>query len=133
MPKLLAVKLDKNPWHCDCRSIYLARWLREYGTRLWDGNPLCLGPGELGGKSVNTLRFDDLCGYQWASMVNVRIFLISLIILPNNIQSLSPVISSSSHQETNYSGANNTIPSRGFRRRRTQGLSKHDDHRAPGL
>lgn len=24
-PRLVAVKLDKNPWHCDCKAIYLAR------------------------------------------------------------------------------------------------------------
>lgn len=71
MPQLIAVKLDKNPWHCDCKVIYLARWLRASGSRLWDGDPLCRGPGDLGGNAVGELRFDHLCEGQWASMVQL--------------------------------------------------------------
>lgn len=95
IPNLAAVKLDKNPWHCDCKAIYLARfrqfdnhlnlynkriyfflsiskrWLRSSGSRLWDGDPLCRGPGDLGGYSVGVLRFDNLCDGQWASMVKL--------------------------------------------------------------
>lgn len=66
--KLVAVKLDKNPWHCDCQALYLARWIREFVQKLWDGQPKCRGPGDLGGKEVGYLRYDELCYGQWASM-----------------------------------------------------------------
>lgn len=49
IPKLLKIKLDKNPWHCDCHSVYLARFLREHFAKLWNGiagGPICLGPGK---------------------------------------------------------------------------------------
>lgn len=34
--------------HCDCDTIYLARFLREHFKKLWNGMggvPICLGPG----------------------------------------------------------------------------------------
>lgn len=49
IPKLTKIKLDKNPWHCVCESIYLARFLREHFAKLWNGiagGPVCLGPGK---------------------------------------------------------------------------------------
>jgi Leucine-rich repeat (LRR) protein len=71
-PMLKFLKLGKNIWYCDCRAIYLARWLRQYGSNLLDGDDiLCRGPGPLGGQNVINLRFDDLCLGQWASMVNL--------------------------------------------------------------
>lgn len=70
-PNLLAVKLDKNPWHCDCRAIYLARWLRSSMHKLWNSEPTCRGPGDLGGNPVGDLRFSDMCDGQWASMVQL--------------------------------------------------------------
>lgn len=66
-----AVKLDKNPWHCDCRAIYLARWLRSSIHKLWDGEPKCRGPGDLGGNPLGDLRYSDMCDGQWASMVSL--------------------------------------------------------------
>lgn len=70
--QLVAVKLDKNPWHCDCRALYLARWIREFVVKLWDGQqPMCRGPGDLGGHEVGLLRYDDLCDGQWASMLSL--------------------------------------------------------------
>ncbi|XP_037939127.1 carboxypeptidase N subunit 2 isoform X1 [Teleopsis dalmanni] len=71
LDKLIAVKLDKNPWHCDCRALYLARYIREHQHRLWDGQPVCRGPGDLGGGEVGLLRYDDLCDGQWASMLSL--------------------------------------------------------------
>ncbi|XP_016965131.1 leucine-rich repeat-containing protein 15 [Drosophila biarmipes] len=72
LEKLVAVKLDKNPWHCDCRALYLARWIREFVLKLWDGQqPMCRGPGDLGGHEVGLLRYDDLCDGQWASMLSL--------------------------------------------------------------
>ena len=69
--KLISVKLDKNPWHCDCRALYLARWIRQHTAKLWDGAPMCRGPGDLGGREVGLLRYDDLCDGQWASMLSL--------------------------------------------------------------
>lgn len=71
LPKLVAVKLEKNPWHCDCRALYLARWLRASPHKLWDGQAVCRGPGDLGGVDVGLLRYDDLCEGQWASMLSL--------------------------------------------------------------
>lgn len=72
LKKLKAVKLDKNPWHCDCRVLYLARWIREFSEKLWDGQmAMCRGPGDLGGHEVGLLRYDDLCEGQWASMLSL--------------------------------------------------------------
>lgn len=47
LTKLVSVKLAKNPWHCDCNILYLARWvswnkypttekLREFNLQLVD-------------------------------------------------------------------------------------------------
>ncbi|XP_067648049.1 leucine-rich repeat-containing protein 15-like [Eurosta solidaginis] len=70
--KLVAVKLDKNPWHCDCHVLYLARWIREFAYKLWDGQmAICQGPGSLGGHEVGLLRYDELCDGQWASMLSL--------------------------------------------------------------
>ena len=71
LQKLISVKLDKNPWHCDCRALYLARWIRQHTSKLWDGAPMCRGPGDLGGREVGLLRYDDLCDGQWASMLSL--------------------------------------------------------------
>lgn len=91
IPKLMKIKLDKNPWHCDCHSVYLARFLREHFAKLWNGiggGPICLGPGkwefpcsfvrwiirsshpgELGGKQV---KF-DLFGFKFWRWINTEI------------------------------------------------------------
>ncbi|KAM7357010.1 uncharacterized protein ACRADG_002539 [Cochliomyia hominivorax] len=67
--KLISVKLDKNPWYCDCRALYLARWIREHNSKLWDTAPLCHGPTDMNNRELGLLRYDDLCGGQWASML----------------------------------------------------------------
>lgn len=67
---LVAVKLEKNPWHCDCRALYLARWLRVAGSHITDGaSPTCRGP--LGGYPVGLLRFDHLCEGEFLAMVKL--------------------------------------------------------------
>lgn len=38
---------------------------------VWDSNPKCRGPGDLGGRLLENMTFDDLCEGQWASMVRL--------------------------------------------------------------
>lgn len=38
---------------------------------MWDGEPTCRGPGDLGGQSLAVLRFNHICEGQWASMVSL--------------------------------------------------------------
>ncbi|GAB0099875.1 leucine-rich repeat-containing protein 15 [Sergentomyia squamirostris] len=71
IPQLSAVKLGENPWHCDCRAIYLARWLRSSSSQLWNTEPLCKSPEMFEGQSLGMLRFDNLCRGQWAAMINL--------------------------------------------------------------
>ncbi|XP_068083257.1 carboxypeptidase N subunit 2 [Anabrus simplex] len=71
VPELVSLKLAKNPWHCDCSVLYLAVWLRENKSKVWDSNPTCKGPGDLGGRLIEDMTFDDLCDGQWASMVKL--------------------------------------------------------------
>lgn len=70
---LVSIKLDKNPWHCDCRALYLARWLRAKGSlQLSDGTtPTCRGPGSFGGYPVGLLRYDHLCDGEFLAMVKL--------------------------------------------------------------
>ncbi|XP_059612956.1 SLIT and NTRK-like protein 6 [Phlebotomus argentipes] len=71
IPRLSAVKLQENPWHCDCRMIYLARWLRSSASHAWNTELLCKTPEQLEGQSLSLLRFDSLCRGQWAAMVSL--------------------------------------------------------------
>jgi len=72
MQNLQYVNLIKNPWHCDCTILYLTRWINEHPDLIWDYQPKCRGPGELGGKSVNAMTFNDVCDGQWLSMMNIK-------------------------------------------------------------
>lgn len=48
--------------------IYLLnRWLRISNDKLWDGEPICRGPGDLSGQPIALLRYNDLCDGKWAS------------------------------------------------------------------
>ena len=49
----------------------LPRWLRANRRTVWDSNPKCRGPGDLGGRLLENMTFDDLCEGQWASMVRL--------------------------------------------------------------
>ncbi|KAJ8928929.1 hypothetical protein NQ314_018443 [Rhamnusium bicolor] len=39
--------------------------------KLWDSQPTCRGPGDLGGSLLKDMSFDNLCEGQWASMLNL--------------------------------------------------------------
>lgn len=47
------------------------RWLKANRRKVWDSTPTCRGPGDLGGRLVEDMTFDDLCDGQWASMVRL--------------------------------------------------------------
>lgn len=54
-----------------CCSVSVCRWLRANRQKVWDSNPTCRGPRDLGGKPVEDMTFEDLCDGQWASMVKL--------------------------------------------------------------
>lgn len=51
--------------------LFPSRWLRAHRRLVWDSNPKCRGPGDLGGRLLESMTFDDLCEGQWASMVRL--------------------------------------------------------------
>ncbi|KAG5864266.1 hypothetical protein JTB14_012519 [Gonioctena quinquepunctata] len=71
LTELVSIKLAKNPWHCDCNILYLAIWIDLNADKLWDSQPTCRGPGDLGGSLLKDMQFDNLCEGQWASMLNL--------------------------------------------------------------
>ncbi|KAL3281295.1 hypothetical protein HHI36_004508 [Cryptolaemus montrouzieri] len=71
LKNITSIKMTKNQWHCDCHILYLALWVSDNNNKLWDSQPSCRGPGELGGKLLKTMRFQHLCDGQWASMINL--------------------------------------------------------------
>lgn len=85
------LRLNRNPWHCDCRASYVASWLRRrfasyanltdpsqiqralavtgnWGIWEFGAGAVCQGPGVLGGQPLLRLTFHELCEGQWASM-----------------------------------------------------------------
>jgi len=52
-------------------DVSFCRWLRANRQKVWDSNPTCRGPRDLGGKPVEDMTFEDLCDGQWASMVKL--------------------------------------------------------------
>ncbi|KAI4465436.1 synaptic adhesion-like molecule salm [Holotrichia oblita] len=71
LDNLIYIMLAKNPWHCDCSILYLALWISENQNKVWDIQPSCRGPGNLGGLYLKDMTFNNLCDGQWASMLNL--------------------------------------------------------------
>lgn len=89
------VRLNQNPWQCDCRASYVASWLRRRFANYanltdplriqralaattgnwtaWEfgAGATCTGPGVLGGRYLLHLTFRELCEGQWASMKGI--------------------------------------------------------------
>ena len=51
------VYLDPNPWHCDCESTALRRWLLLSGVQLYQ----CMKPSNFRNRSLVSLRESELC------------------------------------------------------------------------
>eukprot|EP00057_Strongylocentrotus_purpuratus_P011711 XP_011666185.1 PREDICTED: protein slit-like [Strongylocentrotus purpuratus] len=51
------VYLDPNPWHCDCESTALRRWLLLSGVQLYQ----CMKPSNFRNRSLISLRESELC------------------------------------------------------------------------
>lgn len=53
------------------KLLLFLRWVDTNKQRLWDSQPTCRGPGDLGGSLLKDMTFDNLCEGQWASMTNL--------------------------------------------------------------
>uniref|UniRef100_A0AAY4EX83 Reticulon 4 receptor-like 1b n=1 Tax=Denticeps clupeoides TaxID=299321 RepID=A0AAY4EX83_9TELE len=57
LPSLEYLRLNDNPWECDCKSLSLWDWLKRFrGSTSTVG---CVSPAELGGKDLKQLRKED--------------------------------------------------------------------------
>ena len=52
--------------------IFPPSWLHRNEEKIWDRQPKCRGPGDLGGVLVYNMTFDFVCDGQWASMTNIK-------------------------------------------------------------
>lgn len=50
---------------------YHCRWIFDNYNKIWDTQPMCRGPGNLGGVGLKDVSFIDLCEGQWASLMNL--------------------------------------------------------------
>ncbi|BES99714.1 LRRCT [Nesidiocoris tenuis] len=90
LTSLTAIKLTKNPWHCDCNILYLSRWVGRHSDKVWPSLPRCLGPGELGGQELHKATFQELCNTtenstdDYASRRDLGVLAGTVAILTNN-------------------------------------------------
>ncbi|KAJ4438728.1 hypothetical protein ANN_14677 [Periplaneta americana] len=64
-------KMERKKLRLKEREIIKKKWLRQNKHKVWDSNPTCRGPGDLGGRHIEDMEFDDLCIGQWASMTKL--------------------------------------------------------------
>ncbi|XP_039264877.2 uncharacterized protein LOC120340632 [Styela clava] len=61
MRRLQTVRLEHNPWNCDCNMTRTVRWLRRHSLSPQSQDPECATPPHFEGKRVLELSNDDLC------------------------------------------------------------------------
>lgn len=53
----IAISVDHNPWHCECKLEALRSYMRQYGNKFIEG-PLCAWPEHMAGNKVEHADFD---------------------------------------------------------------------------
>ncbi|XP_062393489.1 reticulon-4 receptor-like 1 [Sardina pilchardus] len=58
LPALEYLRVNANPWECDCKALPLWDWLQRF--RGSSSDALCVAPAELEGRDLKRLRKDEL-------------------------------------------------------------------------